>query len=343
MTETTILRAKSPTDLLACVPMLLGFHPERSVVMLSTGPARVPIHARVDLPADAAADEEIEDLAEELAGVAYANGVLTVAVLLYTDDELLAHAVGTRLARHLGVARVELLTVVRADGARWFQHDEDGSLLPGHGTAYDLATHPFTVQALVRGRVVHPSRAALRDSLAPTHPETLEQVRREAAAHEDRLSAAARRPPGSPAPARLREHLVAEGRWVQRRVRRFVDDRESLSAADTGRLLTALRTIEIRDVAWAEITHESVDRHVDLWRDVVRHSPRELLAAPAALLAFAAWISGDGALAWCAVDRCHEADPGYSMAGLVTQTLAAAVPPRSWRPLDPGGLSLFAD
>jgi hypothetical protein len=59
----------------------------------------------------------------------------------------------------------------------------------------------------------------------------------------------------------------------------------------------------------------------------------ELHEEGAALLAFAAWLAGDGALAWCALDRCEEAEPGYRMAALLTHALAAALPPSSWRPL----------
>ena len=58
---------------------------------------------------------------------------------------------------------------------------------------------------------------------------------------------------------------------------------------------------------------------MDLWRDVVRRAPADLRAAPAALLGFAAWLSGDGALAWCAVECALEAEPDYSLAGLLTQ------------------------
>jgi Domain of unknown function (DUF4192) len=58
------------------------------------------------------------------------------------------------------------------------------------------------------------------------------------------------------------------------------------------------------------------------------------LRAPAAtLLGFSAWLSGDGALAWCAVERALDADPGYSLASLLTQLLAGAVPPSSWQPI----------
>jgi hypothetical protein len=42
------------------------------------------------------------------------------------------------------------------------------------------------------------------------------------------------------------------------------------------------------------------------------------------------------------VDRSQEADPGYSLAALVAQTLACAMPPSAWEPLTPDMLSLFA-
>ena len=96
-------------------------------------------------------------------------------------------------------------------------------------------------------------------------------------------------------------------------------------------------------MAWAEMTHRNAVGHVDLWRDLLRRAPEELAAAPAALLGFAAWLSGDGALAWCAVERCLAADPDYGLAGLLTQALAGAVPPSVWRPFDRDKLGLFAE
>ena len=58
--------------------------------------------------------------------------------------------------------------------------------------------------------------------------------------------------------------------------------------------------------------------------------PTRCAAAPAALLGFAAWQAGQGALAWCAVDRCHEVDPDYSLADLVAEALIRVVPPDAW-------------
>ena len=70
--------------------------------------------------------------------------------------------------------------------------------------------------------------------------------------------------------------------------------------------------------------------HVDFWADVLRRTPDPLAAAPAALLAFAAWQAGDGALAWCALDRCTEVEPDYSLARLIARALTDAISPDTW-------------
>jgi hypothetical protein len=158
-----------------------------------------------------------------------------------------------------------------------------------------------------------------------------------------RMIDACRQVPDGPERAEAaRTQLVAEGRWVQERLRRFLDDGVPLDDHDAGRLLNLMMAIDVRDVAWAEMTRDNARRHVELWRDVVRRTPVHFLAPPATLLAFAAWLAGDGALAWCALDRAKVADPDYSMAMLVERALTCAVAPSSWVPLKEGHLTLFA-
>lgn len=67
--------------------------------------------------------------------------------------------------------------------------------------------------------------------------------------------------------------------------------------------------------------------HIRLWTDVVRHAQAGYAAAPASLLAFTAWQSGNGALANIALDRALADTPGYSMAELIRQAVNAALPP----------------
>ncbi len=339
MTDAKTLRAKSPADLLAMVPFLLGFHPEDSVVVLTLGDADRPFHARVDLPAD---PDHVSQVTDYLATAASHHGLRQVAVVVYSDDGLLAAAAAAALGERLEQDGVEVAAAVRADGERWFCLDPGSCACPDQGTPYDLATHPFTAEAVVEGRVTYGSREALRDSLVGNDADEVDDVSRAADTALCRFTAAARHPLGPPAPEGARAHLVAEGHWVGHRVSRFLADGVRLSAEDAGRLLVAMVNLEVRDVAWAQMTRDNASRHVDLWRDVVRRAPHDLLAAPAALLGFAAWLAGDGALAWCAVDRCREVEPDYSLAGLLADALTGAVPPSTWRPFDAEDLPLFA-
>jgi hypothetical protein len=321
------------------VPYILGFHPEDSLVLLTLGGADNRVHARADLPEDSA---DMADLVDSLVAMARRNGVGRAVIVAYSADAVRADTVHSALRRALVRAGVEVVLAIRADGSRWYGlGGPDGRCDSDAGTPYDVSTHPFTAQSVFDGQVVLGSRRELEDSLRGTNADEIAAVGRAADRAMDRFVRVA---PGPEKPWTLqgaRAHLVAEGHWVAQRVRRFLRDGIRLDVADLGRLLVAIVAIEVRDVAWAEMSHENADQHVALWRDVVRRSPEELLAAPAALLGFAAWLTGDGALAWCAVSRCQAAEPEYSLAGLLTQALAGAVPPSSWEPFDRETLPLF--
>jgi hypothetical protein len=72
---------------------------------------------------------------------------------------------------------------------------------------------------------------------------------------------------------------------------------------------------------------EHADAHRRLWTDVTRRAQPGYVAAPASLLAFVAWQSGDGALANVALDRALADEPQYSMALLLRQVITAGTPP----------------
>jgi Domain of unknown function (DUF4192) len=105
---------------------------------------------------------------------------------------------------------------------------------------------------------------------------------------------------------------------------------------EIARITVALRDLRIRDDAWARMDPAHTEAHQRLWTDVVRRAQPGYVPAPAALLAFVAWQSGDGALANVALDRALADDPRYSMALLLRQVITAGAPPHLARlPMTP--------
>ena len=101
-------------------------------------------------------------------------------------------------------------------------------------------------------------------------------------------------------------------------------------------LSLALTNLRVRDDAWARMDPGHRDAHTRLWTDVVRRAEPPYVPAVASLLAFTAWQCGNGALANVALDRALEADPRYSMALLLRDTIDAGTPPSMARlPMTP--------
>ena len=92
-------------------------------------------------------------------------------------------------------------------------------------------------------------------------------------------------------------------------------------------LTITLADLRVRDDAWARMDPAHMAAHRRLWTDLVRRAQPGYVAAPASLLAFTAWQSGDGALANIALDRAIADTPGYSMALLLRDAIAGGAPP----------------
>jgi hypothetical protein len=304
----TRLTARSPEDLLAVVPVVLGFVPHESVVML-TFDAGHPFHARVDLPRRHA---DVDEVVDALCRPAIGHRVPRVVFVLYAARAGAARRVAGALLAAFGAAGIDVVDVLRADGRRWFP------LLRPHpgagptGVPYDVSAHAFAAQAVLDGRVTHASREELADSIE---------------ARPDRVAGLVA---ALGAPPRRTMERAGEERWAGELVRRHVADGAVPADPEVARLLVALGERRVLDGVRAAMTRAQAAAHVAFWTDVVRRAPDDLLAAPAALLGLAAWLAGHGALAWCALDRCAAVDPDHALAEEVAQLLLHAVPPRTW-------------
>ena len=77
------------------------------------------------------------------------------------------------------------------------------------------------------------------------------------------------------------------------------------------------------------MTRGKAASHVTLWTDLTKRAPDEVRAAPASLLAFGSWLSGHGAMAWCALDQVPKGKP-YALAKLVAAAVQTGMHPREW-------------
>src|SRR5271163_3702039 len=326
-----VVRAGSPTALLRLVPHLLGFMPEASLVVIGVAPPRdrIRVTLRYDLPDPPAADL-VAEIAEHALGVLSAQR-LTAAVAVGYGPEALVAPVARELREAAWQAPIELREFLRvADGRYWSYVCGNEKCCPAEGVPFDAtAADPAEAEALTAvGDRVLATRAAVVARVAPlggTAAEAMRQATRRAEQHVAQLLAKVRR---SGRLGAARQMIAAEGlAAVGTLIVRYRDGGRFTSDYEIARITVALRDLRVRDDAWARMDPGHSGAHQRLWIDVVRRVQPGYVAAPAALLAFVAWQSGDGALANVALDRALADDPRYSMALLLRDALDGGAPP----------------
>lgn len=319
MTPSRTLTVRTPEDVLALVVSVLGFHPADSVVIV-TRTDSASFHARADLPPAA---DGAQAVAGNLAEAAAMNDAREAIVVTYSADPLLAHAMTHALIDALTYRDIAVDLTFRAHGSRWYR---TGDAVDGEGTAYDLAAHPFILESRFCDREIYRDREQLAASLRGPEEE-IAKTERAMKAVAPHLLEGSSGDPGDWAAAVV-DHQVG---WARERLAGEAE----LSPEDIARLALGLGLREIRDGVWMAMDRPSAEAWRRRLKEVVRATPDDLVAEPAGLLAFASWLSGDGALAWCAVELAQSVDPSHTLASLVAQALEAAVPPSTW---DPPGL-----
>jgi len=328
---TLVVRAGSPAALLRLIPHLLGFMPEASLVVIGVAPPRdrIQVTLRYDLP-----DPPGADLAAEIA--THALGVLsaqrlTAAVAVGYGPEPLVTPVARELREAAWQAGIDVREFLRVqDGRYWSYVCGNEKCCPAEGVPFDTtAADPAEAEALAAvGDRVLATRAAVAARVAPLGgiaAESMRQATRRAEQHVAQLLAKVRR---SGRLGAARQMIASEGlAAVGAMITRYRDGGRFTTDYEIARITVALRDLRVRDDAWARMDPAHAEAHQRLWTDVVRRAQPGHVAPSAALLAFVAWQSGDGALANVALDRALADNPRYSMALLLRQVITAGAPP----------------
>ena len=324
-----VVRVKSPTTLLTVIPHLLGFRPQASVVVVGCAPPRdrIKVTLRYDLP-----DPPDAVLATEIA--AHAVGVigsqqLTAMVAVGYGAEAQVDPVAGALryaARKAGISVQDFLRV--EDGRYWSYLCGDEACCPAAGAFFDPDRDAEVAAMAAAGTPVLADRAAVAARVAPLGDIAAVAMRQATRRAEQHVSQALAKVRKSSRLGAARQVIAAEGlNAVGTMIATYRGGGRYATDYQIAWITVALRDLRVRDDAWARMDPAQADAHRRLWIDVTRRAQPGYVAAPAALLAFVAWQSGDGALANVALDRALADEPRYSMALLLRQVITAGAPP----------------
>lgn len=306
------LRVSGPSEILQVIPYLLGFHPERSVVLVAMRGKTVVVSVRYDLAAP-------PDMAESFCHSASKAGATRALLVIYdasVDGNPLAHAeyVGAlgELLEKYDLAEVDALAV--GDGRWWSYRCTNQRCCPPEGTKLEVAG-AVAAGAVVEGLVALPGRADLEAELAPDE-ERIADVRAallELGEEEDD------RP----------DNVVRAEEWAA--VRRFVAAARRGAGAPTpeqaARVLWALMDISVRDATLGFLTSRPEPKVEAAWRDLVRVAPPIWRAPVATIYAFWCFAAGSGARCNVGIQAALSANPAYSMANLLDEAVLRGINP----------------
>ncbi len=314
-----------PGALIAALPAVLGFVPEKSLVLVSLDGGELGSVLRVDL------SEELLDGVGHLAEVAAAAAPeAAIAVIVDADG---AHCprcnedyrqLCTALAEALAQNDIELLTAHVVDriaaGGSWHCVDGCGS----SGMVDDPSASPLAVAAVLDGRRLYPRRTDLQAVIAVDDPTRSAGL---TAAVERQ---AARRPDGQV--SRDVENAVAAAARVAAG--------QPLPDVEVARLGCALTDPQVRDLLYALAVGESAGAVESLWAVLARTLPPPWRVEALVLLAFSAYARGDGPLAGVSLEAALRCEPGHRMAGMLDTALQSGLRPQDIRRLADTGYRL---
>jgi hypothetical protein len=321
-------------DLLALIPIVVGYPPADSLVVAVLNTDGIPFMARLDLPEPGPTPPELAAAWDTVTANLTPWRDARIVLIGYGPADQVQAAItpGIHALRHAGIPVNATLRV--ADGHYWHLDRPDTA----DGTPFDTATSPVTATAVYAGLVTSPSRDALAATLDPvtgTARERMVLATADACAFLLDLLEAARPDTGNPGVVDEDPDAVLDtplGLALQLAARTYLSEvQDSYRAGqpvddDRAAVLTVLLNLtSVRDYA-ARLTSTDAWQQ-QMWTDLVRRAEPAFTAGPAILLALCALRCGDGVLAGIAVSRALDADPDDRLAQLLHRAISAGIDP----------------
>jgi hypothetical protein len=317
-----------PGVLIAALPAVLGFVPEKSLVLVTVDRGEMGCVMRVDLSDELG--HSLEHLAE-VAAAAEPDSAIAVVVdeegancrMCNDEHRELADRLTTALAEH-GIELLAAHVVDRvAAGGRWHCADGCGNA----GTVEDPSASPLAVAAVLDGRRLYARRAELQqviELIDPARADALAEII--AAGNPDQAQR-----PDDAARADVEAAITAAARLA---------DGVELGDQELARLASALTDLRVRDTLYALAVGESAGQAESLWAELSRTLPEPWRIEALVLLAFSAYARGDGPLAGVSLEAALRGDPTHRMAGMLDTALQSGLRPDRIRDLAVTGYRL---
>jgi len=240
------VRLAAPTDILATIPFLVGYHPSESIVVLGMTENRVTVTARDDLPP--AGTEPHEAQVHNLIAMVLRQGCRRAMLVGYGGEERVSPVMDALLAgfERAGATVVEAL---RADETRYWSYVcTNTRCCPPQGTPYDTSSSEVAAAWTLAGRVARRDRSEYEAQIRPATGLTRDAMHRAtAAAHERLIELVAEAEDEEQAEAALLNAgnlAIAEALDRQLRGKSPTDEQAAW-------LSVLLQSIAIRDIAWS--------------------------------------------------------------------------------------------
>ncbi len=314
-----------PGALIAALPAVLGFVPEKSLVLVSIDAGELGSVMRVDL------SDKLPDRLGHLADVAAAaDPEAAIAVLVDADGagcpvcneeyrQLCATLTDELSQRDVVLWAAHVVDRV-APGGRWHCVDGCGA----GGPVDDPSASPLALAAVLDGRRLYARRADLQAVIAADD----EAGSAELAALIEQCAAAR--------DVACRADPVARGRCdieAAMAAAARVADGGGLDDAEVARLGCALADVQVRDTLYALAVGENAGAVESLWALLSRRLPAPWRTEALVLLAFSAYARGDGPLAGVSLEAALRCEPGHRMAGMLDTALQSGLRPENIRQL----------
>ncbi len=319
-------RISGPADLVANIPHLLGFVPQRSLVLVGMNDGRIVVTARLDLINTFGDDTLVPStlLAMADGGVTRVVGAMFCDVPFGTKhlyEDVVRDVVLFSAAYGIDTADVLLVHAGRFRSALC----TDGCC-PAEGTPLPDGPTTATAFLVAEGSAPAASREELAERVKPR--DVLDEAMLdEIQVKLDELKAILN-------PRAVIEH---EAEFVNALAMRLREPRGQASEEELARAALALSHIEVRDQVWLTLDSGSTSRS-PLWQLLAVKAPAPTNVAPLFLTAWDAWRQGNGAVATVTLQRLAEVDADYSAAQLLTTLLREGISPAALPVLDASAL-----